>query len=247
MPRTPRIHQVIPVASPRSPQVVVMRTAIACALAAAVLSGGCVQRRLTIRSNPPGALVYIDNYQIGTTPVSTDFIYYGEREIRLVKDGYETLVVRQKIPAPWYQWPPLDFFSENLVPAEIRDERTLAYQMSPRQTVQTQELKARAEQLRQDGLREPYALPIASQAPAPSPGNTLPAPMTTDPLQTPPMGDPPAQAYPPQWFPGTTSQPAPLQPGNLPPASLPPPPAAYPGAAPIVAPPAEPWNSAPPR
>jgi hypothetical protein len=32
---------------------------------------GCVQRRMTIRSNPPGALVYVDDYQIGTTPVST--------------------------------------------------------------------------------------------------------------------------------------------------------------------------------
>ncbi|MEI6037860.1 MAG: PEGA domain-containing protein, partial [Planctomycetota bacterium] len=40
-------------------------------------STGCVQRRMTIRSNPPGALVYVDDYQIGATPVSTDFIYYG--------------------------------------------------------------------------------------------------------------------------------------------------------------------------
>ena len=26
---------------------------------------GCVRRRLTVRSNPPGALVYVDNQQIG--------------------------------------------------------------------------------------------------------------------------------------------------------------------------------------
>ena len=52
---------------------------------------GCVQRRMTIRSSPPGAMVYVDNQEIGTTPVSTGFTYYGTREFRLVKDGYETL------------------------------------------------------------------------------------------------------------------------------------------------------------
>ena len=68
-----------------------------------VAAAGCVQRRMTIRSNPPGALVYVDDYQIGTTPVSNDFVYYGTRKIRLVKDGYETLTVRQPFPIPWYE------------------------------------------------------------------------------------------------------------------------------------------------
>ena len=48
---------------------------------------------MTIRTNPPGALVYVDDYEIGTTPVSTNFTYYGKRKIRIVKDGYETLTV----------------------------------------------------------------------------------------------------------------------------------------------------------
>ena len=33
---------------------------------------GCVRRRMTIRSDPPGALVYVDDQQIGATPISTD-------------------------------------------------------------------------------------------------------------------------------------------------------------------------------
>ena len=57
---------------------------------------------MTIRSNPPGALVYVDDYEVGITPISTSFIYYGQRRIRLVKDGYETLTVMQPIPPPWY-------------------------------------------------------------------------------------------------------------------------------------------------
>jgi hypothetical protein len=92
--------------------------------AALVLLGlcGCVQRRITIRSNPPGALVYVDKYEIGKTPCSVAYTYYGTREIRLVRDGYETLTLMQWIPPPWYQIPPLDFVSENIVPAEIRAE-----------------------------------------------------------------------------------------------------------------------------
>ncbi len=82
---------------------------------------GCVQRRLTIRSNPPGALVFVDNYELGTTPVSTDYVYYGTRKIRIIKDGFETLNVKQWIPPPWYQIFPLDFVAENIVP--VRNSR----------------------------------------------------------------------------------------------------------------------------
>ena len=109
---------------------------------------GCVSRRLTIRSNPPGAHVYIDNYEIGSTPCSTDFTYYGTRQIRLIKDGYETLTVDQPIPAPWYQIPPIDFVTENLIPRKMRDERTLSYNMTPQVIVPTEHLLGRAEQLR---------------------------------------------------------------------------------------------------
>ncbi len=110
---------------------------------------GCLRRRMIVRSNPPGAMAYVDNQQIGTTPCSTDFTYYGTREIRLVKPGYETLTVNQPIPAPWYEIPPLDFVSENVVPREIQDYRTLSYNLIPQVIVPTDQLLGRAEQLRQ--------------------------------------------------------------------------------------------------
>jgi len=34
-------------------------------LAATLLPSGCVRRRLAVRSNPPGALVFVDNQQVG--------------------------------------------------------------------------------------------------------------------------------------------------------------------------------------
>lgn len=105
---------------------------------------------MTIRSNPVGAMVFIDDQQIGTTPVSTDFVYYGARNIRLIKDGYETVNVVQTFPAPWYQIPPLDFVSENVVPREIRDERVLDFNLQPQRMVPADELLSRASNLRQN-------------------------------------------------------------------------------------------------
>lgn len=103
---------------------------------------------MTVRTNPPGALVYVDDYEVGTTPCSVSFTYYGTRKIRIVKDGYETLTVMQPIPAPWYQYTPCDFVAENLVPGQIHDQRNLDYQLRPQAVVPSEQLIARAEDLR---------------------------------------------------------------------------------------------------
>jgi PEGA domain-containing protein len=186
-----------------------------CALAVfAVLSlAGCVQRRLTIRSNPPGARVYVGDEEIGTTPVSTDFVYYGTRKIRLVKDGYETMVVNQPIPAPWYQIPPLDFVSENIVPGEVRDERVVNYQLVPLQPVPTDQLLSRAEQLRSASGARPVSFvtptipgvpanvaPPGARAPAAIPVQPLPEPVQGGPVVNPPPYNPPPY-NPPQYLP----------------------------------------------
>ncbi len=118
------------------------------ALALCVATSGCVQRRMTIRTNPPGAVVYVDEEEIGTSPCSHDFVYYGTRKIRLVKDGYETQTILQPFPWPWYELIGLDFVTENLIPGEIRDERVLDYQLQPQIIVPTDQLLGRAENLR---------------------------------------------------------------------------------------------------
>lgn len=141
------------------------------------VTGGCVQRRMTVRSNPPGALVYVDDYQIGTTPVSTDFIYYGTRKIRLVKDGYETLTVRQPFPIPWYEIFPLDFVTENLWPWEIRDERVVDLAMTTTASTPPESVVARAEQARLAAGSLPALPPVrVPVAPQPVIVQPIPAP-----------------------------------------------------------------------
>ncbi len=112
-----------------------------------VLPTGCVRRRLLVQSNPAGAMLFVDNQQIGTTPCSVDFTYYGTREIRLVKPGFETLTVNQPIPTPWYEIPPIDFVSENLVPSRLVDHRTVAFNMQPQVIVPTDQLIDRGESI----------------------------------------------------------------------------------------------------
>ena len=129
------------------------------AVALCAVQTGCVRRRLTIRSTPPGALVFVDNYEIGTTPVSTGYTYYGTRQIRLVKDGYETVTQLHTIESPWYETPPLDFVSENLVPGELRDERVIDFQLVPQRIVPIEELLQRAGSLRH-GAQQGYVVPL---------------------------------------------------------------------------------------
>ena len=142
----------------------------------AICSAGCISRRLTIRSNPPGAKVFVDNYEIeGVTPVSVPYVYYGTRQIRLVRDGFETATVLQPIPTPWYEYFPLDFVSENLLPWEIRDERTLEFTLVPQRMVPRERLQQEAEDLRRSvhgaGAAPPGAATPATPA---APGFTPP-------------------------------------------------------------------------
>jgi hypothetical protein len=194
------------------------RTALAIVICLSLLpASGCVRRRLNVRSNPPGALVYVDNQQIGTTPCSVDFTYYGTREIRLIKPGYETLTVNQPIPTPWYQVPPLDFVSENLTPTKIRDNRTVTYDMAPQIVVPTEQLLDRANQLRQETLQFPVS-PAAASLPVGQPTVVAPTIVTPPPVMAP--------AGPPTFGPGTIAPPtsAPPQTFTSPPlpAGLPP-------------------------
>jgi len=123
------------------------------ALSVALCLSGCVRRRMTIRSNPPGALVFVDRQQIGVTPVSTKFTYYGTRNIELVKDGRETVKEEHRFRAPWYEWPGIDFFTENLWPGEVRDERILDFELPPQQATAPTDVLGRADQLRNEAQR----------------------------------------------------------------------------------------------
>ena len=142
---------------------------------------GRVRRRLTIRSDPAGALVFIDDQKIGITPVSTSFTFYGTRKIQLIKDGYETITVKRTFRPPWYQITPLDFFTENLLSGELRDERVLDFTLAPQRIRTDAELRQRGNKLRQrarEGIVAPPPGTTSQAGPRPLQRNVLLRPPT---------------------------------------------------------------------
>jgi len=107
-----------------------MRECIACLVVALALSS-CVEQRLTVNSAPEGALVYLNDAEIGRTPVTRDFVWYADQDVQLRKEGYETLKAHRSIVAPWWQWPPIDLFSE-LLP--LRDHQGISFRLKPAST-----------------------------------------------------------------------------------------------------------------
>lgn len=144
------------------------RSAWFCSVAVGVgLLNGCVERRYVITSDPPGAVVLRNGQPIGAAPADDHFVYYGNYHITLVKEGYETLQVDQEIPTPWYEYFPLDFFSENLVPWPIQDVRRFHYKLEPRQMPRPDQLLNDAQNLRNRGHSLAVPAPEAAVVPPP--------------------------------------------------------------------------------
>jgi hypothetical protein len=118
---------------------------------AAALSGcNSMHRRMTVHTDPPGARVLVDGQDVGLTPASVDFTYYATRQITLIKDGYETRTIMQSVRMPWYQVPPLDFFSDNFLPLKVTNRHEFRYSLARQQQVPQRDLLDRANSTRKD-------------------------------------------------------------------------------------------------
>lgn len=84
---------------------------------------GCVERTVRIETDPPGALVTVNDEEVGVSPVKFSFLWYGDYDLIIRKPGYQTLKTNYRIDPPWYQWPPFDLVAETMIPGTIRDER----------------------------------------------------------------------------------------------------------------------------
>ncbi len=124
--------------------------AVVVCLSAAVLActGGCVRRTVTITTDPQGADVWLNDEEIGRTPVSVDFLWYGDYDVILRLDGYETLTTHHELMPPWYELPGIDFFAEVLYPVHIHDERSMHFTLQPAAPPNRDALLERAQELR---------------------------------------------------------------------------------------------------
>ena len=113
----------------------------------AFLMTGCVERKLTITSEPTGALVYISSEEIGRTPVTIPFTWYGDYDVILRMEGCETLKTHLNITPPLYEVPPFDLFSE-LAPWTYRVHKSAHFTLVAKKQIDEAELYRRAEELR---------------------------------------------------------------------------------------------------
>ena len=98
-----------------------------------VCAGGCVERRLQLESNPPGALVFLNGEEVGRTPMELPFEWYGRYEVAVRKEGFETIKDKRWLVAPWWQWPPIDLAAE-ILPLRLTHRPTMRFDLEPATT-----------------------------------------------------------------------------------------------------------------
>ncbi|MBI3321221.1 MAG: PEGA domain-containing protein [Candidatus Omnitrophica bacterium] len=142
-----------------------------------LLTTGCIYRSLTIKTEPSGALVYMNDQLKGTSPVTYDFLWYGWHRITLRKEGFERVEDRKQLRAPIYLWIPLDLAME-LLPVPIRDRRSWSYTLM-RETIPPAPVPP--EIATPPVVVTPTAQPAAPASPAPASTQPPGAPSTQEP------------------------------------------------------------------
>ncbi len=117
-------------------------------LAISLLFCGCVERMLTIYTQPPGAMVVLNDEQIGQSPVTVSFNWYGDYCVRIKKEGYETLDTHRKLKGPWYDSFPFDLFAQIFYPGRIVDDYEWTFELAEQKQPTREKLISEAEALK---------------------------------------------------------------------------------------------------
>jgi len=117
-------------------------------LTISLLLGGCVERKLTINTEPQGAVVTLNDEEIGQSPVTVSFNWYGDYNIRISKEGYETLKTHRELKGPWYDNFPFDFFAQVINSKRIVDSYEWTFKLEELQQPSRENLIQKAESLK---------------------------------------------------------------------------------------------------
>ncbi|MCK4752485.1 MAG: PEGA domain-containing protein [Planctomycetes bacterium] len=110
---------------------------------------GCVERQLTINTVPQGALVVLNDEEIGISPVTVSFNWYGDYNVRISKDEFETLKTHRELKGPWYDKFPFDFFAGIVNPKRIVDSYDWTFKLKEKQVPNREELVEAAQKLKE--------------------------------------------------------------------------------------------------
>ncbi|MGQ0629140.1 MAG: PEGA domain-containing protein [Phycisphaerales bacterium] len=135
------------------------------ALAASIGGCGSQERVITITTDPPGALCYLNDVELGRTPCDTTFKFFGTYDVRLVLDGYETLYTSRDTEQPWYELPGIDLAAAALPGVRRTDVRwAFVLNKAPASDADEPALLERARQLRGQVAGDPSATALSPAA-----------------------------------------------------------------------------------
>ncbi len=129
--------------------------ALSVAVVVGAMSLGCVERRLMITSQPAGALVFLNDQEVGRTPLEVPFTWYGVYDVRLEQEGYQTLETKQEAKRPWWEAPGPDLFAEAIPNKRVQIDWAFEMQPAvPADQVDPQQTLDFAKQLRELNRRD---------------------------------------------------------------------------------------------
>lgn len=131
---------------------------------------GCVRRTISVTTTPPGAIVLLNDREVGRTPCDVDFVHYGVYDLRLRLEGYEPVVGSGRADAPMWDFIGADFFAE-LVPAQLESRVEWHFDLEP-STRDAGSLRDRATMMR---VQADEAFARATDVPAPDAAPSGPA------------------------------------------------------------------------
>jgi hypothetical protein len=113
---------------------------------------GCVERKITILTEPAGALVALNDEDIGTSPVTVSFQWYGDYSVRLTKEGFKTLNTHQNLKRPLRDKVGFDLL-DDMFHTRV-DEYTWTFKLEPYQQPQKDQLIDQAVKMQQQTAEE---------------------------------------------------------------------------------------------
>ncbi len=117
------------------------------------LCSGCVERLITVTSEPEGALVWLNREEVGATPVTVSFTWYGTYGVTLRQEGYETIQTSRKADPPIYQWLGIDLLAECL-PFTFTDVHHWSFELEQESAVEMERLIERARSLQEQAVND---------------------------------------------------------------------------------------------
>ncbi len=111
---------------------------------------GCVKRTISITTNPEGALVWVNDREMGRTPLDFGFTYYGEYDLRIELDSHEPVMTTAWTSQPVWDAPLVDFVAD-VAPLNLNSKTNWHFDLDPLKN-NHEELLNRATTLRSQTL-----------------------------------------------------------------------------------------------